>query len=120
MAALIDLVQSGRIASGSTVLYAHLGGQPALNAYAGPFRAAGGGKRASDESTDCSSANSRRFARRHPLPGRRFDHVFRPRHGIGPPQPNGVVVGGSGGTVSENGMDVSGEETSRARNALVA
>jgi 1-aminocyclopropane-1-carboxylate deaminase len=37
MAALIDLVQSGRIASGSKVLYAHLGGQPALNAYAGAF-----------------------------------------------------------------------------------
>ena len=37
MAALIDLVQSGRIAAGSTVLYAHLGGQPALNAYAGAF-----------------------------------------------------------------------------------
>ena len=37
MAALIDLVRSGRIASGATVLYAHLGGQPALNAYAGAF-----------------------------------------------------------------------------------
>jgi 1-aminocyclopropane-1-carboxylate deaminase len=37
MAALIDLVRSGRIAPGSTVLYAHLGGQPALNAYAGVF-----------------------------------------------------------------------------------
>ena len=37
MAALIDLVRSGRIAAGSTVLYAHLGGQPALNAYAGAF-----------------------------------------------------------------------------------
>jgi 1-aminocyclopropane-1-carboxylate deaminase len=37
MAALIDLVRSGRIASGSRVLYAHLGGQPALNAYAGAF-----------------------------------------------------------------------------------
>jgi 1-aminocyclopropane-1-carboxylate deaminase len=37
MAALIDLVTSGRIAAGSTVLYAHLGGQPALNAYAGAF-----------------------------------------------------------------------------------
>ena len=37
MAALIDLVRSGRIASGSRVLYAHLGGQPALNAYAGVF-----------------------------------------------------------------------------------
>jgi 1-aminocyclopropane-1-carboxylate deaminase len=36
-AALIDLVRSGRIAPGSTVLYAHLGGQPALNAYAGAF-----------------------------------------------------------------------------------
>ena len=37
MAALIDLVQSGRIEAGSRVLYAHLGGQPSLNAYAGAF-----------------------------------------------------------------------------------
>lgn len=37
MAALIDLVQSGRIEPGSRVLYAHLGGQPALSAYAGAF-----------------------------------------------------------------------------------
>lgn len=37
MAALVDLVRSGRIPPGSTVLYAHLGGQPALNAYAGAF-----------------------------------------------------------------------------------
>ena len=37
MAALIDLVRDGRIAPGSRVLYAHLGGQPALNAYAGAF-----------------------------------------------------------------------------------
>jgi 1-aminocyclopropane-1-carboxylate deaminase len=37
MAALIDLVQSGRIPEGSHVLYAHLGGQPALDAYAGAF-----------------------------------------------------------------------------------
>jgi 1-aminocyclopropane-1-carboxylate deaminase len=37
MAALIDLVRSERIAPGSKVLYAHLGGQPALNAYAGAF-----------------------------------------------------------------------------------
>jgi len=37
MAALIDLVRSERIAPGSRVLYAHLGGQPALNAYAGVF-----------------------------------------------------------------------------------
>ena len=37
MAALIDLVKSGRIQPGSRVLYAHLGGQPALNAYAGAF-----------------------------------------------------------------------------------
>jgi len=37
MAATIDLVQSGRIAPGSRVLYAHLGGQPALNGYAGAF-----------------------------------------------------------------------------------
>jgi 1-aminocyclopropane-1-carboxylate deaminase len=37
MAALIDLVRDGRIAPGSRVLYAHLGGQPALNAYSGAF-----------------------------------------------------------------------------------
>ncbi len=37
MAGLIDLVTSGEIAKDSTVLYAHLGGQPALNAYAGIF-----------------------------------------------------------------------------------
>ena len=37
MAGLIDLVRDGEIASGSTVLYAHLGGQPALNAYASLF-----------------------------------------------------------------------------------
>ena len=37
MAALIDLVRSGRIEAGARVLYAHLGGQPALNAYAGAF-----------------------------------------------------------------------------------
>ena len=37
MAALIDLVQDGRIEPGSRVLYAHLGGQPALNGYAGAF-----------------------------------------------------------------------------------
>jgi 1-aminocyclopropane-1-carboxylate deaminase len=33
MAGLIDLVTSGDIGRDSTVLYAHLGGQPALNAY---------------------------------------------------------------------------------------
>ncbi|MBN9792891.1 1-aminocyclopropane-1-carboxylate deaminase [Pseudonocardia sp. TMWB2A] len=37
MAGLIDLVRSGEIGPDSTVLYAHLGGQPALNAYAGAF-----------------------------------------------------------------------------------
>jgi 1-aminocyclopropane-1-carboxylate deaminase len=37
MAALIDLVASGEIDRGATVLYAHLGGQPALNAYAALF-----------------------------------------------------------------------------------
>jgi 1-aminocyclopropane-1-carboxylate deaminase len=35
MAGLIGLVRSGDIAPGSRVLYAHLGGQPALPAYAG-------------------------------------------------------------------------------------
>jgi len=37
MAALIDLVRSHGIEPGSRVLYAHLGGQPALNAYTGAF-----------------------------------------------------------------------------------
>jgi len=37
MAGLIDLVQSGQIAPTAKVLYAHLGGQPALNAYSGAF-----------------------------------------------------------------------------------
>jgi 1-aminocyclopropane-1-carboxylate deaminase len=37
MAALIDLVGSGEIEPGSRVLYAHLGGQPALSGYAGAF-----------------------------------------------------------------------------------
>jgi 1-aminocyclopropane-1-carboxylate deaminase len=37
MAGLIDLVRNGEIGPGSNVLYAHLGGQPALNAYAGLF-----------------------------------------------------------------------------------
>ena len=37
MAGLIDLVSTGEIDRGSTVLYAHLGGQPALNAYSGVF-----------------------------------------------------------------------------------
>ncbi len=38
MAALVDLVRTGEISRDSTVLYAHLGGQPALNAYSGAFR----------------------------------------------------------------------------------
>ena len=37
MAALIDLVRDGTISAQSNVLYAHLGGQPALNAYSGLF-----------------------------------------------------------------------------------
>jgi 1-aminocyclopropane-1-carboxylate deaminase len=38
MAGLIDLVRNGEIGRDSTVLYAHLGGQPALNAYSALFR----------------------------------------------------------------------------------
>ena len=38
MAGLIDLVRDGRIGPDSAVLYAHLGGQPALNAYSALFR----------------------------------------------------------------------------------
>jgi 1-aminocyclopropane-1-carboxylate deaminase len=37
MAALIDLVSGGEIARDATVLYAHLGGQPALNGYSALF-----------------------------------------------------------------------------------
>jgi 1-aminocyclopropane-1-carboxylate deaminase len=37
MAGLIDLVRNGDIPEDSTVLYAHLGGQPALNAYSALF-----------------------------------------------------------------------------------
>jgi len=37
MAALIDLVKEGYFPKGSRVLYAHLGGQPALNAYTTAF-----------------------------------------------------------------------------------
>jgi 1-aminocyclopropane-1-carboxylate deaminase len=37
MAGLIDLVKGGEISKASHVLYAHLGGQPALNAYSGIF-----------------------------------------------------------------------------------
>ena len=37
MAGLIDLVKNGDIPRGSTVLYAHLGGQPALSAYSALF-----------------------------------------------------------------------------------
>ncbi|MGW7517342.1 1-aminocyclopropane-1-carboxylate deaminase [Streptomyces sp. NPDC054796] len=37
MAGLIDLVRDGDIPRDSQVLYAHLGGQPALNAYSGAF-----------------------------------------------------------------------------------
>ena len=39
MAGLIDMVRTGAIPAGSKVLYAHLGGQPALNAYSGAFPA---------------------------------------------------------------------------------
>jgi 1-aminocyclopropane-1-carboxylate deaminase len=37
MAGMIDLVSTGEIEKGSNVLYAHLGGQPALSAYAALF-----------------------------------------------------------------------------------
>jgi 1-aminocyclopropane-1-carboxylate deaminase len=37
MAGMIDLVNRGEIPKGSTALYAHLGGQPALNAYSALF-----------------------------------------------------------------------------------
>jgi 1-aminocyclopropane-1-carboxylate deaminase len=39
MAGLIDLVREGEIGKDSNVLYAHLGGQPALNAYSALFTA---------------------------------------------------------------------------------
>jgi 1-aminocyclopropane-1-carboxylate deaminase len=37
MAAMVDLVARGEIPRDSTVLYAHLGGQPALNGYSALF-----------------------------------------------------------------------------------
>jgi 1-aminocyclopropane-1-carboxylate deaminase len=37
MAGLIDLVLSGQIEKTSNILYAHLGGQPALNVYSALF-----------------------------------------------------------------------------------
>ena len=37
MAGMIDLVARGEIERGSNVLYAHLGGQPAINAYSALF-----------------------------------------------------------------------------------
>jgi 1-aminocyclopropane-1-carboxylate deaminase len=37
MAGLIDLVSTGQIERDANVLYVHLGGQPALNAYSGLF-----------------------------------------------------------------------------------
>ena len=37
IAALIDLVREGYFPEGSRILYAHLGGQPALNAYTEAF-----------------------------------------------------------------------------------
>jgi 1-aminocyclopropane-1-carboxylate deaminase len=37
MAGMVDLVTRGEIGRESTVLYAHLGGQPALNAYSALF-----------------------------------------------------------------------------------
>ena len=39
MAGLIDMVGQGEIDRDSNVLFAHLGGQPALNGYAALFRA---------------------------------------------------------------------------------
>ena len=39
MAGMIDLVARGEIARDANVLYAHLGGQPALSAYAALFKA---------------------------------------------------------------------------------
>ena len=40
MAGMIDLVAGGEIEKGSNVLYAHLGGAPALSAYASLFTTA--------------------------------------------------------------------------------
>jgi 1-aminocyclopropane-1-carboxylate deaminase len=37
MAGLIDLISRAEIDRSSTVLYAHLGGQPAINGYASLF-----------------------------------------------------------------------------------
>ncbi len=76
MAALIDLVRDGRIAPGSRVLYAHLGGQPALNGYAGAFACTSQGQGAagrfrawprSSPSGSSSSGRSCGSTRRFPI-----------------------------------------------------
>ena len=89
-------------------------GRPPSCDNAGSFRSVSAARAAGnwaygDRTGDLRPANSVRTA----------NYVLRARHGIGPPHPNGVD-GRSGGAVSENGMDVSEEETSRARNAVAA
>jgi 1-aminocyclopropane-1-carboxylate deaminase len=44
MAGLIDMVASGEIGDDSNVLFAHLGGQPALNGYSALFRSSSWGR----------------------------------------------------------------------------
>ncbi|HAE49889.1 MAG TPA: aminocyclopropane-1-carboxylate deaminase/D-cysteine desulfhydrase family protein, partial [Tistrella mobilis] len=38
MQGMIDLIRSGRIPAGANVLYVHLGGVPAINAYSFQYR----------------------------------------------------------------------------------
>ena len=38
MQGMIDLIRTGRIPAGANVLYAHLGGVPAINAYSFQYR----------------------------------------------------------------------------------
>jgi len=77
MAALIDLVQSERLEPGSRILYAHLGGQPALNAYAGAFSrgtcadAWASGTSGSHPARRTSTSDAGVITATSPLPGRR-------------------------------------------------
>ena len=68
MAGLIDMVRTGAIPAGSRVLYAHLGGQPALNAYSGAF------SRTATAFTVAGATSSRSL-----LPGMVTPSVLRPR-----------------------------------------
>ena len=82
----------------------------AVHPFAGIGRTPPGGRLGSYDTV-------RRFASGLARPGERGARGAHPQ-GMVPPQPNGRA-GRGGGTVSENGIDSSAEEASRARKAVV-